>query len=119
MKNKDKNKIEAKLRRHKRVRAKIYGTSKLPRFSVSRSLHYVYLQLIDDENDKTLLSLHSKKVDSKGKNKTNNAFECGKRLAELAVKAGISKCVFDRGGYIYHGRIKAVAEGARKGGLKF
>lgn len=105
-------------RRQKRVRAKISGSPEIPRLNVSRSLLHVYLQLIDDQNGRTLVSVHSKTLGEKGK-KTAVAFAAGQALAAKAKAQGINACVFDRSGHRYHGRVKAVAEGARQGGLKF
>lgn len=112
--------------RHKRVRAKIRGTSKLPRLCVFRSNKHVYGQLIDDEKGKTLISAsdleikHKKTQKRTQKNaKIETAKEIGKLLAKKAIEKKIEKIVFDRSGYKYHGRIKALAEGAREGGLKF
>jgi large subunit ribosomal protein L18 len=105
-------------RRHKRVRAKIKGTATCPRLSVFRSNKHVVLQLIDDEKNKSLLQMSDLKIIQKKKiTKAEKAYELGKKLAEAAKKKKIKKAVFDRGGYAYHGRVKAVAEGARKGGL--
>lgn len=104
-------------KRHKRVRAKIKGTAKVPRLCVFRSHKHIYGQLIDDEKGKTILSVSDKEV--KAKNKIETAKEVGKTLAQKAVEKKIKKIVFDRGGYKYHGRVKALAEGAREGGLKF
>lgn len=117
---KDHNKIKRQLaqRRRARVKAAISGNSLVPRLRVTRSLNYVYLQLIDDQLGRTVASCHSKKVDIKGK-KTEVAFAAGEELARKALAAGFKQCVFDRGGHIYHGIVKAVAEGARQGGLKF
>lgn len=99
-------------RRHSRVRAKIKGTSKVPRLCIFRSNKYIYAQLIDDEKGAVLgLSREKKSVRS--------ASKAGKSIAEKAKSKKIEKVVFDRGGYKYHGRVKAVAEGVRKGGLKF
>lgn len=112
-------------RRHHRVCAKIKGTGQRPRLSVFRSNKYIYAQLIDDQKGKTLLAMNDQKVKPKIKSKNKessnlaSAFEVGKLLAEKALKKKIKKVVFDRGGYKYHGRVKAVAEGARQGGLKF
>ncbi len=110
-------------KRHRRVRAKINGTSKCPRLNVFRSNKYIYAQLIDDEKGKTLVAVTDKTLKIKSKikefSKINNALEVGKILAEKAIEKKIKKIVFDRGGYKYHGRVKAVAEGARQGGLKF
>ena len=113
-------KQQKRYRRHKRVRAKIFGTSRVPRLCVFRSYRHIYAQLIDDEKGRTLavasdLELKTKKQ----KTKTEKASEVGKLIAQKAISKKILKAVFDRGGYNYHGRVKAVAEGAREGGLKF
>lgn len=105
-------------RRKKRVRAKVRGTSERPRLSVFRSNRYIYAQLIDDTAGDTLVSASSKKIKS-GRTKTEQAEAVGKMLAEEALDKGINKAVFDRGGYRYHGRVKALAEGAREKGLEF
>ncbi len=107
-----------RLRRHKRVRAKINGTSEKPRLVVYRSLIGHYAQLIDDTNGKTLASASDLKYKDHVK-KSENAKKVGVEIARLAVEKNITGCVFDRNGYKYHGRIKALAEGAREGGLKF
>ncbi len=104
-------------RRHKRIRNKILGTSKRPRVVVYRSLKYIYAQLIDDVKHITIVSASSMGI-KKG-TKTEKSKECGKKLAELAKKKKIEAIAFDRSGYKYHGRIKALADGAREGGLKF
>jgi len=108
--------------RHKRLRAKVVGTAKKPRLSVSRSLKHMHVQLIDDEKGVTLLGLTTKHLPaSKSKKplaKLDQAFALGKLLAEKALAKKITQAVFDRGGFKYHGRIKAVADGAREGGLK-
>ena len=111
---------KARQTRHKRVRAKISGTAQCPRLNVFRSLQHIYAQLIDDEKGVTLVSASTveKDFEEYGGNKTA-ARAVGKAIAERAVKAGIEECVFDRGGYIYHGRVQELAEGAREGGLKF
>jgi large subunit ribosomal protein L18 len=109
--------------RHARVRAALKGTATRPRLSVFRSLRSVYAQLIDDTAGKTLCAVATKEV--KGEKaegyaaKSLTAYLVGKKLAEKAKAKGIAKAVFDRGGYQYHGRVKAVAEGARAGGLEF
>jgi large subunit ribosomal protein L18 len=111
---------EARLRRHRRVRKRVVGTAERPRLAVFRSNSGIEAQLIDDQAAKTLAaasSLHLKKT-FKG-NKTAQAAEVGKTLAEAAKKAGVEAVVFDRGGYLYHGRVKALADAAREGGLKF
>lgn len=110
-----------RIKRHGRIRATIAGTIKRPRVSVFKSNRHVFVQLIDDESGKTILSskvISSQKSKLKG-NKTDKAAEIGKIIAEKAKTAGISEVVFDRGGYRYHGRIKALADGLRAGGLKF
>ena len=122
MKNAQKEKKLKKERRHRRVRAKIKGTSVIPRFSVFRSSRHIYCQLINDENGKTLTSLSDKKIPkekSGKKKKTDISFIVGELIAKEALDIKIKKVVFDRGGYKYHGRVKSVAEGAKKGGLIF
>ena len=110
----------ARLKRHKRVRAKISGTAECPRLNVFRSLQHIYAQLIDDVNGVTLVSASTVEKDFKdyGGNK-DAAFKVGKLLAERAAAKDIKDVVFDRGGYIYHGRVESLAEGAREGGLNF
>ncbi len=113
--------------RHRRGRSKIYGTTQKPRLCVFRSNRYIYAQLIDDSRGQTLVAARVQEVLPKieGKkekatiNKTAVALEIGKLLAQKALERGIRRTVFDRGGYKYHGRVKAVAEGARAGGLEF
>ena len=112
-------KQEKRLRRHKKVRAKIAGTSKVPRLCVFRSHQYIYAQLIDDERGKTIIAVSSQEFKKSKKPKADKAKEVGKLIAKKALEKKIEKVVFDRGGYKYHGRVKAVAEGAREGGLKF
>ena len=111
---------EARLRRHRRVRGKVSGTPQRPRLVVFRSNKGVSAQLVDDLSGKTLAgaSWVGLKKSFKG-SKTEQAAEVGKLLAEAAKKAGIEDVVFDRAGYLYHGRIKALADGAREGGLDF
>jgi large subunit ribosomal protein L18 len=107
-------------RRHRRVRGKVSGTAERPRLAVFRSNLGVSAQLVDDQGGHTLAAAswqHVKK--SKKGTKTDQAKEVGKLLAANAKQAGVETCVFDRGGYLYHGRVKALAEGAREGGLKF
>ena len=113
-------------RRHKRVRAKIKGTTKIPRLCVFRSNKHIYAQLIDDEKGKTFISasdLDLKKSKTKPKKELTGkaviAYRVGQILAQKAIEKKLEKIVFDRGGYKYHGRIKALADGAREGGLKF
>ena len=136
-------KQEKRQRRHKRVRAKISGTKEIPRFCVFRSAKHIYGQLIDDEQGKTILNVNDLNVEKSkvkvsasvkamaGKEKSNEkedvamagkialAYKVGELIAEKAIKNKIEKVVFDRGGYKYHGRVKAMAEGAREAGLKF
>jgi large subunit ribosomal protein L18 len=109
---------EARLRRHRRVRGKITGSAERPRLMVHRSNKGIFAQLIDDGSGKTLASASWLSVAHKG-DKTSQATEVGKALAAAAKKAGIETVVFDRAGYLYHGRVKALAEGAREGGLSF
>jgi len=119
-------KIKRKIR-HLRLRKKIKGTAERPRLVVFKSNRHIYAQIVDDEKNKVLVAAHSLKMkprkSSDSSNKKNKkiliAFEVGKALAELAAAKGIKKVVFDRGGWPYHGRIKALAEGAREGGLIF
>ena len=116
-------KEQLRKRRHARVRARVSGTAKRPRLNVSRSLQRVFVQLIDDENAKTLASVNSKGVDAKDAGertgRTAISYTVGKMLAEKAKEQGISQVVFDRGGFAYQGRVQAVADGARDGGLAF
>jgi len=111
-------KQRTKKQRSKRVRARIKGVSSRLRLSVFRSNKHISLQIIDDNEGKTLVSLNDLKIKKKG-TKTEIAKEIGKELAKEALKKKISEIVFDRGGYKYHGRVKAAAEGLREGGLKF
>jgi len=104
--------------RHKRVRAKIAGTESKPRLCVFRSNQHIYVQLIDDITGKVILSLNDVKIKGKGK-KADSSKKLGKMIAEKAIEKKITEVVFDRGGYKYHGRVKALAEGAREAGLKF
>lgn len=107
--------------RHKRIRSKISGTSAIPRLCVFRSNTGIYAQIIDDETRTTLVSASTLDKDLKIKNGSNveAAKVVGKAIAEKATKAKITKVVFDRGGYLYHGRVKALAEAARENGLEF
>ncbi|OGC80912.1 MAG: 50S ribosomal protein L18 [candidate division Zixibacteria bacterium RBG_16_43_9] len=124
MRSKSTNKKKSSERRQKRVRQKIQGTPERPRLSVYRSLGQIYAQLIDDLTQKTLLSVSSltpelvKELTEKD-NKNQMARKVGLYLAKSALEKGIVNVVFDRNRYIYHGRVKALAEGAREGGLKF
>ena len=113
-----KSKDISKNRRMRRVRAKIAGTSKRPRLSVYRSLRYIYAQIVDDGSGKILASVDSRKM-KKAKNDAGTAGKIGEEIARLAAAKKIVAVVFDKRGYKYHGKVKALAEGARKGGLKF
>ncbi|MBE6827042.1 MAG: 50S ribosomal protein L18 [Ruminococcaceae bacterium] len=118
VKRPDSNK--ARLKRHARVRSKVKGTSECPRLDVFRSLQNIYAQLIDDTTGTTLVSASSTEKDFKdyGGNK-DAARKVGAKLAERALEKNIKDVVFDRGGYVYHGRVQELAEGAREGGLNF
>ncbi len=114
----DKNKIRQK--RHLRIRSHIHGTADRPRLNVFRSLAHIYVQIIDDDKQITLTAASSMDKDFKGNGgNIEGAKLVGAAIAKKALAAGITEVVFDRGGYIYHGRIKALAEAAREGGLKF
>ncbi len=111
---------QARERRHKRVRKSITGTAGRPRLVVFRSNRGIEAQLVDDLSGNTLAAASSLNLKKSFKgNKTAQAAEVGKLLAQNAAKAGIERVVFDRGGYLYHGRVKALADAAREGGLKF
>ena len=114
---------EARIRRHKRVRKTVQGTTKRPRLNVFRSLSNIYAQIIDDSLGSTLVAVSSidpgLREQLADKTKTQQAVQVGKALAERALQAGIEQVVFDRGGYRYHGRVKALAEASRERGLKF
>jgi large subunit ribosomal protein L18 len=133
-------KQEKRIRRHKRVRAKVFGTAQVPRLCVFRSNKHIYAQLIDDEKGQTIVAASDLMIKSKIKNKKSKtqiknqkderdkktltgkvavAYEVGKLIAKKAAERKIKKVVFDRGGYKYHGRVKAVAEGAKEEGLEF
>jgi len=116
--SKEQIKKAKRTRRRGRIRVKIKGTAKRPRLSVFRSNKGMYLQLIDDERGVTLASAASGEVKKKDK-KTVVSFELGKLIAKKGLEKKIKTVVFDRGGYKYHGRVKAVADGAREGGLEF
>ena len=119
----EKSRSEARIRRHARVRKHVSGTQDRPRLNVFRALSHIYVQVIDDEAGSTLVSAST--VDQElrakleGKNKTEQAKMVGQAIAERAKAKGIGKVVFDRGGYQYFGRVKALADGAREGGLEF
>ena len=110
---------DARQRRHRRVRGKVAGTAERPRLVVSRSNRGILAQLVDDMNGRTLASATWLQVKAFKGNKTAQAAEVGKLLAQKAKAANIDNAVFDRGGYLYHGRVKALADAAREGGLKF
>ena len=111
---------EGRLRRHRRVRAKVHGSAERPRLVVFRSNRGIEAQLVDDDTGRTLASAsHLALAKSFKGDKTEQAEAVGKALAAAAKKAGVDTCVFDRGGYLYHGRVKALADGAREGGLEF
>lgn len=109
-------------RRQRRIRLKISGTAERPRLNVFRSLHHIYAQVIDDVAGHTLASASTKDKaiaeQIAGKKKSEQAAIVGKVVAQRALDAGVKEVVFDRGGYVYHGRVKALADGAREGGLK-
>ena len=111
---------EGRLRRHRRVRGKIRGSAERPRLVVFRSNRGIFAQLVDDDAGRTLAAASWTGLPKTFKgDKSEQAAEVGKRLAEAAKKAGVENVVFDRGGYLYHGRVKALADGAREGGLTF
>ena len=124
-------KKEARVRRHLRVRAKVSGTANKPRLCVFRSNQHIYATLINDEKNSTILVASDKEIKKPKAEKINSekegkllakvasAYEVGQLIAQKALKNKIDRVVFDRGGYKYHGRVKALADGARKGGLKF
>jgi large subunit ribosomal protein L18 len=110
---------QARIRRHKRVRKNVTGTAERPRLVVFRSNRGIGAQLVDDVSGKTLAASSSLGLKSFKGNKVDQAAEVGKSIAAAAKSAGIESAVFDRGGYLYHGRVKALADAAREGGLKF
>ncbi|MDP1538623.1 MAG: 50S ribosomal protein L18 [bacterium] len=112
-------KQEKRHRRHKRIRAKVFGTADKPRLCVFRSEKHIYAQLINDEKAKTIVVSSDLEFKKNRGTKINKAKEIGKLIAKKAKDLKIERVVFDRGGYKYHGRVRAVAEGAREGGLKF
>jgi large subunit ribosomal protein L18 len=122
MQNKTSKNI-VRTRVHTRIRKKIEGTSERPRLNVYRSLNHIYVQVINDEDGKTIAQASTIEGRTKGQRSTGgnvaSAKEIGKRIAERAKEKGVNKVVFDRGGYLYHGRIKALAEAAREAGLQF
>lgn len=117
MKSAAKEKLKARVRRHQRVRRKVSGSAGRPRLSIFRSLNNIYGQVIDDSSGKTLFSVSSLGQDVKGN--IEGAKLIGASLAKRALAENIKSVVFDRGGYLYHGRVKAFADAARKGGLQF
>lgn len=125
-KNTTEQKSERRQSRHRRVRAKVSGTATTPRLSVFRSNRHILAQLIDDEKNETLAVCHDIKIEGKKSEisgdlskKQAAAFSVGFEIARKAHELKVSRVVFDRGGYLYHGRVKMLAEGARKGGLNF
>ena len=104
---------------HKRIRLKISGTKERPRLSVYRSNGDIYAQIVDDSQGHTLVSVSSRKMKELKGTKVERSKETGKAIAQMAKDQGIEAVVFDRGGYLYHGRVKSFAEGAREGGLQF
>jgi large subunit ribosomal protein L18 len=112
-------KRQARLRRRRRVRARVTGTAERPRLSVYRSNRGIFAQLIDDRNGHTVAAVNWIEPELRKLTASDQAKRAGELLAERAKKAGVESCVFDRGGYQYHGRVKALAEGAREGGLVF
>jgi large subunit ribosomal protein L18 len=113
-----KTKHRARARRHVRVRTKIVGTADRPRLAVYRSNRHIYAQLIDDERAVTIVAASDRDVSGGGTGKTDSAKAVGALIADRAKQAGVSAVVFDRGGRLYHGRVAAVADGAREGGLQ-
>jgi large subunit ribosomal protein L18 len=111
-----KGRQELRARRHLRVRKRVTGTAERPRLVVFRSLKHIYAQLVDDTTNRTLATVSDQKLTGK---KSEKSTEVGKLIAQRAKDAGLSQVVFDRAGYRYHGRVKAVADGAREGGLEF
>jgi len=113
-------KNDKRIRRHKKIRMIINGTKDRPRLFVFRSNQHIYVQLIDDDKAKILMGASDKDIkEKKGMKKSDTAKEVGKLIAQKAIESKIEKVVFDRGGIVFHGRVKAVADGAREGGLKF
>ena len=127
MKDRIKDRIERRQKRRFRIRKRVIGTPDRPRLAVYRSLKYIYCQIIDDTKGHTLLSISDsaktletfQSVETDKKGKVKRSYLAGKAIAKLALEKGIKQVAFDRGGYLYHGRIKAFAEGARESGLLF
>lgn len=111
-------KLDSRKKRHFKLRKYLAGTPSCPRLAVFRSSQHIYAQIIDDSQGKTLAAVSDLKLGSKG-TKIEVAFEVGKKLAQEALKKNVKQVVFDRGGFLYHGRVAKLAEGAREGGLKF
>ncbi len=111
------SKVASRTRRHARIRSKISGTKEMPRLSIFKSNKHISAQLIDDSSGKTLASVHSRDV--KGKGMMEKSVKVGEEMAKKAIALKVEKIVFDRGGFIYTGAVKALADGARAGGLKF
>jgi large subunit ribosomal protein L18 len=114
-----KTKLEARQKRRRSIRKKIAGSAERPRLSVYRSLNHIYAQVIDDDLGQTLATASSRDEGVDGKGKTEKAQAVGKLLAERCKAKGVAKVVFDRNGYLFHGRVRAVAEAAREAGLEF
>ena len=112
-----KTKKEYRIRRHNRLRKKVSGTAECPRMAVNLSIKHIYVQFIDDTTGRTVASMSTLDKSFSGKANIEGATAIGKVAAERAVSAGITKAVFDRGGFRYHGRVKAIADAAREGGL--
>lgn len=112
-------KLKKRLKVKRRIRKNVFGTASKPRLSVFRSNKQIYGQLIDDESQRTIMAFSSAKAGDLTGNKVAQAYEVGKQLGAQAVSNGVSEVVFDRNGYIYHGRVKSFGDGAREGGLKF
>jgi large subunit ribosomal protein L18 len=119
----DKSSLEARKRRHERIRRHLHGTADRPRLNVFRSLDHIYVQVIDDDLGNTLVAASTVDPELRdqlnGLNKSQQATRVGQLVARRALDRGLKKVVFDRGGYPYHGRVKALADGAREGGLEF
>ncbi|MFC1584398.1 50S ribosomal protein L18 [Fibrobacterota bacterium] len=118
-------KVRLKIRksRHRRVRKSLSGNGERPRLCVRRSLNHIYAQMVDDISGRSLMQVSSQNSEfkeiAKGKTKIEISREVGKKIGSIAKDQGISQCVFDRGGYLFHGRVKALADSAREAGLKF
>lgn len=119
----DNSSLEARQRRHERIRRHLHGTAERPRLNVFRSLEHIYVQVIDDDLGNTLVAASTVDPELRdqlnGLNKSQQATRVGQLVARRALDQGLKKVVFDRGGYPYHGRVKALADGAREGGLEF